>query len=203
MRAHPLLCPPHLFSREEVLSRVSSVPKASGVYAWYFCQIPPGVPTSSCVQCRRAVLLYIGISPSAPPMNGKPPSSQSLWHRIRYHYRGNAEGSTLRLTLGCLLSRQLGLELRRVGSGKRMTFATGEPILSEWMARNAFVTFQACDRPWEVEVELVRTVSLPLNLDQNRNHAFHSTLTELRRAAKEAARRQEILGYRRSPICPR
>ena len=40
-------------------------------------------------------------------------------NRIRYHFRGNAEGSTLRLTLGCLLIKPLGIELRRVGSGKR------------------------------------------------------------------------------------
>ena len=30
--------------------------------------------------------------------------------------RGNAEGSTLRLTLGCLLAGELGLQLRRVGT---------------------------------------------------------------------------------------
>ncbi|WP_420481527.1 GIY-YIG nuclease family protein [Actinopolymorpha pittospori] len=36
-------------------------------------------------------------------------SSQNLRTRVCYHFRGNAEGSTLRLTLGCLL----GLELRR------------------------------------------------------------------------------------------
>jgi len=43
--------------------------------------------------------------------------------RIPYHYKGNAEGSTLRLTLGCPLSEELDIELRRVGSGKRVTFA--------------------------------------------------------------------------------
>ena len=56
---------------------------------------------------------------------------------IRYHYQGNAEGSTLRLTLGCLLSEELDIEVRRVGSGKRMTFAEGEGVLSQWMADNA------------------------------------------------------------------
>jgi hypothetical protein len=126
-------------------------------------------------------------------LRGKRPSTQSLWHRIRYHYRGNAEGSTLRLTLGCLLAQQLGIQLRRVGSGKRMTFAAGEPVLSEWMAHNAFVTFQECERPWELEAQLVRAVSLPLNLDQNRNHHFHSTLTELRKAAKQLARSMDVL----------
>ncbi|MER6923283.1 GIY-YIG nuclease family protein [Streptomyces spiralis] len=54
--------------------------------------------------------------------------------RGRYHYRGNAAGSTLRLTLGCLF----GLELRRVGSGTRLTFGrVGEARLSQWMAANA------------------------------------------------------------------
>ncbi|MFF8174696.1 GIY-YIG nuclease family protein [Streptomyces chartreusis] len=48
-------------------------------------------------------------------------STQNLRKRVRHHYRGNAAGSTLRLTLGCLL----GLELRRVGGGKRMTFRQG------------------------------------------------------------------------------
>ena len=50
-------------------------------------------------------------------------------------YRGNAYGSTLRLTLGCLLADQLGIELRRVGSGTRLTFGDGEQALSEWMRR--------------------------------------------------------------------
>jgi hypothetical protein len=58
------------------------------------------------------------------------PSKQNLRSRIKNHYRGNAESSTLRLTLGFLLSEKLGIELRRVGSGKRMTFSQGEKVLS-------------------------------------------------------------------------
>src|SRR5690349_21553374 len=84
------------------------------------------MPITGCVQQDGRTLLYIGISRSAPPLNGKPRSRQSLWHRIRYHYRENAERSTLRPTLRCLLADQLGTELRRVGSGNRMTFGPGE-----------------------------------------------------------------------------
>jgi GIY-YIG catalytic domain-containing protein len=83
----------------------------------------------------------------APPSNGKELSKQSMWHRLRYHFRGNAEASTLRLTLGCLLAKQFGIEMRRVGSGKRMTFGPGEAALSEWMGRNAFVAFHVCEKP--------------------------------------------------------
>src|SRR5690349_422197 len=127
---HMFLSPARLWSRTEVLVRACPVPREAGVYAWYFREVPPGVPTDECVRAHGATLLYVGISPKAPPANGRPPSRQRLRNRIRYHFRGNAWGSTLRLTLGCLLADSLGIELRRVGSGKRRTFADGERTLS-------------------------------------------------------------------------
>jgi hypothetical protein len=132
--------------------------------------------------------LYVGIAPRAAPLNGKPPSAQRLFHRIRYHYRGNAEGSTLRLTLGCLLGGQLGIQLRRVGSGQRLTFADGEHALSDWMNANAFVAWHVDPEPWLHEQRLISSVPLPLNLDMNRGHSFHPILSRARRDAKEAAR---------------
>lgn len=160
MRPDDLLHPARLFGRDEVLAQPSPVPKGPGVYAWYFREIPPVTPVCGCVRHEAHTLLYVGISPSAPPSNGKRPSRQTLWHRIRYHYRGNAEGSTLRLTLGCLLANKLGIELRSVGSGNRMTFGPGEAKLSEWMAENASVVFHVCERPWETEAELIPSVCL-------------------------------------------
>ncbi len=69
-----------------------------------------------------------------------------------------------------------------------MTFAHGEHRLSEWMSDNAFVVWMIDDEPWIAEEELIRTVSLPLNLDQNRHHAFHQELSAKRREAKAQAR---------------
>jgi hypothetical protein len=178
-----LLEPAKLWTRSEVLSRPCPVPNAAGVYAWYFRTCPDVVPTEGCVRSGDLTLLYVGISPKAPPSAGTP-SRQTLRTRLRYHFRGSAEGSTLRLTLGCLL----GIELRRVGSGLRMTFAAGEQTLNEWLDRNARVAWLTCDWPWRVEEELIRSVSLPLNLDQNRNHTFHAELSATRRAAKARAR---------------
>jgi hypothetical protein len=177
-----------LYSRSEVLARPSPVPKQPGVYAWYFKEVPPGVPTAGRDEHGELTLLYVGIAPKAPPANGAKPSSQRLFHRIRYHYRGNAEGSTLRLTLGCLLSEQLGITLRRVGSGTRLTFADGEQRLSEWMSENAFVAWLIHPEPWKLESELIQELPLPLNLDQNRGHTFHAALSQLRRQARERAR---------------
>ena len=75
------------------------MPTSSGVYAWFFSSIPDSVPTEDCVRCNGMTLLYVGISPQDLG------SGQTLKDRLRYHYRGNAEGSTLRRTLGCLLEK--------------------------------------------------------------------------------------------------
>jgi hypothetical protein len=84
------------------------------------------------------------------------------------------------------------LQLRRVGSGVRLTFADGEAILSEWMANNAFDVWAECVDPWQVEEQLISTEYLPLNLDQNRSNPFHPDLSELRRVAKARARELPI-----------
>ena len=169
------------------------MPRRPGVYAWYFRELPRDVPDLGCIRHSDLTLLYVGIAPKAPPQNGAAPSKERLSGRIRYHYRGNAEGSTLRLTLGCLLAGLLGIQLRRVGSGHRMTFADGEHILSDWMQRNAFVTWLEDERPWQMEQRLIATVSLPLNLNHNESHPFYGTLSNIRKAAKACARALPIL----------
>jgi hypothetical protein len=188
-----LLSPVKLWSRDEVIGRAAQVPRSSGVYAWYFKEVPPGVPANDCMSSGPMILLYAGISPKEPPRNGRPPSHQTLADRVRYHYTGNAEGSTLRLTLGCLLAERLGIQLRRVGSGKRMTFSAGENILSEWMAENAFVTWMTHDEPWIVERDLFRNFSFPLNLADNLHHPYRPALSAERSRAKAIARKLPVL----------
>jgi hypothetical protein len=98
-------------------------------------------------------------------------STQNLRKRVRYQYRGNAARSTLRLTLGSLL----GLELRRVGNGKRMAFGkAGEATLSQWMADNARVSRVEQNEPSTLQSQLISQLDLPLNLDQSRHNAFHT-----------------------------
>jgi hypothetical protein len=172
--------PEQLWTRREVLERPSPVPATSGIYGWHFVE-----PPDERLNANR--LLYVGI---APRRMIKRTSTQTLRHRVRYHFRGNAEGSTLRLTLGCLI----GLELRRVGSGKRMTFGTlGEAELSDWMANNARVCWYPCAAPWVVESIAISKADLPLNLDHNRNHPFYSYLSRLRSDARARARTLPIL----------
>jgi hypothetical protein len=67
----PLLSPTKLWSRPEILQRPCPVPDRPGVYAWYFKELPPLVPTDDCITCEGMPLLYIGISPSEPSSTGK------------------------------------------------------------------------------------------------------------------------------------
>jgi hypothetical protein len=162
-------------------------PRAAGCYAWWFREQPGVVSTTGVVGREGLMLLYVGISPRtrAAHLN---PSTQNLRTRIRYHYRGNAEGSTLRLTLGCLLSDRLGIQLRRVGSGTRMTFNAGEAALSGWMLKNALVGWVEHPYPEQLEQAAIGCLSLPLNLEHNKCHAFNAQLAAIRAVARQRAR---------------
>jgi hypothetical protein len=188
------VAPAELFSRADVLVRPSPVPARPGVYGWWFRRWPSLVAADRCCRYEGLALLYAGISPDRPPGNGRPASRQSLATRIRYHYTGNAEGSTLRKTLGCLLADDLGIQLRRVGSGTRMTFGAGEQVLSAWMAENAFVSCVVREAPWELEDDLIAALDLPLNLKGNQRNPFHRVLSQARAQCVAQARALPILG---------
>lgn len=179
--------PPH--TRDEVLGKPSPVPRSPGVYGWWFRRIPGDINVSNCERRDGLTLLYTGISPSRPPTNGKPPSTQSLYHRIRYHYSGNAEGSTLRKTLGILLAAELNTVLRRTGSGKRRTFCKeGEAALTRWMSDNALVSWFVHPEPWVLEESLIVSLDVPLNIQGNAHNPFYPELRRLRAEAELQAR---------------
>jgi hypothetical protein len=183
-----LLHPESLIDCRQVRARPCPLPSEPGVYAWYFRDVPASVPTTGCHQIRDLTLLYVGISPGRLPRKPQLSRRQSVRQRVRYHAHGNAEGSTLRLSLGCLLQQSLGIELRRVGSGERMTFGPGETLLSQWMAENAFVTWSLVPTPWSVEKTLISALCLPLNIEHNADHQFSAQLSAVRRAAYARAR---------------
>jgi hypothetical protein len=91
-----LTSPQRVFWRSEVLTTPCPVPKERGAYAWFFKEVPDGVPSDGCHQQNGLTLLYTGISPHEA---FKPTTKQNLRRRIHGHYRGNASGSTLRKTL--------------------------------------------------------------------------------------------------------
>jgi hypothetical protein len=178
----------NIHTRAEVLARPNPVPQESGAYGWWFGEIPADIDTTACEKRDGLILLYAGISPKEPPKNGRGPSKETLRSRINTHYTGNAEGSTLRLTLGCLLADHLQIELRRFGSGIRMHFGHGERDLSRWMASNARVAWLPCPQAWLLETHLLETLDLPLNLHGNARHPFYPNLSRIRGEAMKRAR---------------
>jgi hypothetical protein len=145
------------------------------------------VPTDGCLVVDGLTLLYVGISPDRA---GMPNSRQNLRSRICYHFRGNAEGSTLRRTLGALLQEQSGFPLRRLGSGRRITLThAGEQWLDRWMDENAFVTWVEHPESWTEELA---DLSCPLNLSGNGHHPFSARLSKIRGDALRRARDMPI-----------
>jgi hypothetical protein len=185
------------FTRAEVFTDPGPVPSMPGVQGWWFRSVPGAIDTSGCEKRDGLTLLYVGISPTAPPKNGKPPSTQDLRKRIRYHFGGgkaDAEGSTLRKTLGVLLGDELGFKLRRIGSGDRRTFAGGEAVLNQWMAENALVSWLVHPEPWHLEEKLIAAFDLPLNgQPSNKDNAFYPELNRLRREAVLSANKLRVL----------
>lgn len=187
-----LLRPTKFVMRRDVVFDRSAIPDSPGVYGWYFDDIPPGLDQIDVHRHGGRALLYVGISPRRPPVSGKMP--RTLRQRVvGDHCTGNAEGSTLRLTLGCLLAGTLGFKLRRVGSGKRLTFTNpGEQALDDWLDRHAYLTFREHPEPWVVEEAILRSViPLPLNIQGRIGQG--SAISKIRAAARAEARSLPIV----------
>ena len=184
------------YTRDEVFGEPDPVPSEAGAHGWWFRDIPGGIDVSGCEQRDGWTLLYVGISPGPPRADGKPQTPQDLRKRIMYHFganNANADGSTLRKSLGVLLGDELGFALRRVGSGKRQTFAGGEAVLNQWMAENAAVSWVLHPEPWYLEAKLINALNLPLNFQDNDRNAFASELKRRRREAAVKAGKMRVL----------
>jgi hypothetical protein len=182
------------FTREQVFGEPSPVPNRPGIYGWWFRALPANVDVAGCTSRDGFALLHVGVSPTPPSASGKRSVSQDLHKRIRYHFgggRANADGSSLRKTLGVVLADELGLELRRVGSGKQITLAGGEAILNRWMAENAVVSWIVRPEPWLLEDEVIAALQLPFNLQGD--NAFQQELKRLRRDAVQKANKLRVL----------
>ena len=193
-----IFSPAIVYSRLDLQETPRIIPAENGIYFWWIKSLPDIVPLDDCVKFGEYYLVYSGISPDK---KGKPNSKSTLRTRLRTHYFGNAEGSTLRRTLGILLAQQSGFPLRRVGSGKRMTFThLGEQWLDHWMEENTRISWILDPEPWVLEENMFKSVSLPLNLKGN-EHVFKNTLSTLRKEAIHQARMLKIvneLGLKRT-----
>lgn len=177
-----LLHPANLWRGDELWKSPESPPAKAGVYAWYFDRAPGCTPLDGCQSYDKRWLLYVGISPSSVG------SKAQLRTRLRQHFRGNARGSTLRKTLGCLLQAELELDFGFHSPNSARFSKECEAKLSEWINEHARVAWVTNPEPWVVEEQMISGLSLPLNLQGNQRHPFYAQLKLARAEMLQAAR---------------
>ncbi len=73
-----------------------------------------------------------------------------------------------------------------------MTFThAGEQWLDAWLEDNAYVSWEICEEPWNIEEKVFEQTVLPLNLKGNQ-HPFKETLSVMRKHAIQNARILDI-----------
>ena len=148
-----------------IIERRDDIPKTHGVYGWYFDELP-NVPPNDYYNCQGWNLLYIGIAGQTAN------SKQTLDERIiKKHLKGEANNSTLRLSLGILLRDKFGIELELKEKTKESFWfgERGEYKLSQWIIEHARVAWLTYDDPKEIEDDALRIYGdvLPLNIEGN------------------------------------
>jgi hypothetical protein len=113
-------------------------------------------------------LMYIGAS------------LDPLRRRVLAHLTGNTKGSTLRMTVGMILSTDLNLE--PIGNRRHAyyDFGEGEYRLTEWLLTHTRVAFIESDDPFGLEWSILQQVPLPLNISHRKRHGFSKYLLAMR-----------------------
>jgi hypothetical protein len=125
-----LLQPTRVWSRGEVLQRPCPVPAGPGIYGWYFKELPHPINTRSCVVLGDLTLLYVGISPKAPPRDGRAGSQQTLRSRIRDQTTTTAMPRAQRFVLLWVVCSATGSGSSFAGSGVELGWhSPGESIV--------------------------------------------------------------------------
>lgn len=144
--------------------------------------LPPEVPQDLHPETGLA-LLDVGIAPASATSGG------NLARRLRIHTNGAIGSSTLRRGLTALLYEDLGW--RAIWASTRPGLESRDlAALSDWQAENLAVQWCVCEEPWSIEPAVIAAMGPSMNLDHNREHAFHATMSARRREFRRAAEAQ-------------
>lgn len=160
----------------------AQLPKAGGMYAWWIvASALPGVPANAHPTEPGVDLLYVGVAPNGPSSNA------TLRSRVvGNHLDGNIAASTLRRTLASLLVDELALTPIKKGS-KVVLKTEHNARLSVWQMTHLRLTWHETAEPWRIERAVIAALGPPLNLADNKEHAFFATLSEARQALRLAS----------------
>ena len=165
-----------LHPAQDVVSNSALGAKTRGVYGIFFDRKELLLERSGYLEFDNKLpmevddhhLLYIGAS------------IDPLRRRVLTHLTGNSKGSSLRMTLGALLTEELLLDPIAGPSRGYYDFGHGEARLSEWIVRSTRIGFYPSDDPYDLERHILQSVPLPLNIDQRKKHRFSRYLLMLR-----------------------
>lgn len=155
---------------------INTIPNLSGNYIFVLrenSKLPDvGIPVIY-TKFRDYEVIYVGLA------------SSSLKDRdVKKHLNGNAGGSTLRKSLGCLLGFNLiPRDSHYNNNGKTKFNVTDESKLSEWIKTNLLLLYYTNKEFDHIESLLIQTLNPPLNLSKNHNvinSEFRKLLTKLR-----------------------
>lgn len=164
-------------------------PRRPGVYGWYFWDyVLPYVSTDNCTYSKTGIwplktkwyLLYIGQAKSL--------RDRIVNYHIKGHYYGGIEISSLRLSLGCLLSDKFGLTL----SYPPESFGKKEKKFNSWLedhARVAWVELET-EKLDAVEDAAIKKYTLPLNYKKNQ-HPLNIPLSNLKSEFRKIAKSEK------------
>ena len=113
-------------------------------------------------------LLYVGAS------------LDPLRRRVLCHLTGNTRTSSLRMTVGAILSRELELEPTGAGNRTCYDFGAGEARLTEWLVNHTRVGLIPTPNPFGLEKTILRDVPLPFNISERRRHPYSKFLMAVR-----------------------
>jgi len=166
--------PMHLHTVAEVTETPSKAPNESGLYAWWFDQLP-GVPLEGSLRQGNFKLAYVGIA------SHRPGSRRTLSQRLRNHCKGPSASSTLRRSLIAILSKQLNRN-PYLGPDKKLKLPQDEEVLlSDWLSSHGRMAWICDPEPWVRERRLLdQGPPLALNILGN-DHEFTAKLRSLRR----------------------
>lgn len=179
MTAGLILHPQHFTHPRDV----GTAPAVAGLYGWWFRAGSLDIPDADYTHSEGFELLYTGISPRRPTPNGTA-SKGTIRRRLKAHASSDASRSTLRRTLGTLLTEPLDLTLG-IYSG-RAHYGTGEARITHWLHENAMVCWTPATEPWLVEDELLAHTPLALNIS-GRHDNFSALLSKRRSDALRQA----------------
>jgi len=176
----------HLRRSPERLDDVrAKIPSSDGLYAWWVRRgAIASVPSRPHPTEPGFDLLYVGIAPA------RASSASTIRSRVlENHLGGNIAASTFRFTLAALLKDELHLVPLKKGK-KTVLSSEQNSQLSTWQRANLRMTWHAAAKPWLFEAAVIAELKPPLNIDDNHDDAFRSTVKQARAALRRLASEQ-------------